>query len=145
MNKRKGRTQKVQDRIKEAFKLRQAGYTQQEIADQLGIHQTVVSDYLKDSYEKLREEQAEESKHYARLDMSRLDNLLKALQAGVERGESRAISTAIKVLERRAKLLGLDAPTKQQVEINTAKSAEDIERELKAALEQHNQTPKKEE
>ena len=46
------------------------------------------------------------------LEAARLDRLNVALAAGIKAGTPGAIFAAVKVMERRAKLFGLDAPTK---------------------------------
>lgn len=47
-----------------------------------------------------------------KLELQRLDNMLVALEARIEHGDLGAIDRAIKVQERRSKLIGLDAATK---------------------------------
>jgi len=57
------------------------------------------------------------------LELERLDVMLLALWRRVQNGDERAIDRALKIEERRAKLLGLDAPIR-------AVTLEDIEREI---------------
>ena len=45
------------------------------------------------------------------LEAARLDRLTQALEPGITAGDPRAILAAVRVMERRAKLFGLDAPT----------------------------------
>jgi hypothetical protein len=49
---------------------------------------------------------------YVRLDASRLDKMLDAIADRVEMGDLDAIETSRRLLERRAKLLGLDGPSR---------------------------------
>ena len=49
---------------------------------------------------------------YVELELTRLDKYLGVLAKKIEGGDVRAVDTALKVADRRAKLLGLDAPTK---------------------------------
>lgn len=51
------------------------------------------------------------------LDMMRLDALYKALQDKVKRGDPTAINAGVRILDRRAKLLGLDSPVKIRTEV----------------------------
>lgn len=46
------------------------------------------------------------------IEEARYDGYLAALQPDVERGDEKAINAALRVAERRARLLGLDAPVK---------------------------------
>ena len=85
-----------------------AGATYQAIAEQLGYanakgaHKAVASAMkltLCEPAEELRE-----------LEVARLDAMLLALWRRVQSGDEKAIDRALKIAERRAKLLGLDAP-----------------------------------
>lgn len=60
-------------------------------------------------------------------ELDRLDYYLSALADRVERGEPRAVEVALKVGERRAKLLGLDSPIRAEVTVEEAPSATDLE------------------
>lgn len=60
-------------------------------------------------------------------ELDRLDHYLVSLSPRVDRGEPRAIEVAIKVGERRAKLLGIDAPVRAEITVEEAPSAEDLE------------------
>lgn len=70
-----------------------------------------------------------ETEAYRQLELERLDELLKSLQDGIKSGDTRSIDSAIKVSDRRCKLLGLDAPIAVKIE-------EGIEFELRQFLEQ---------
>lgn len=52
---------------------------------------------------------------YREIEVRRLDQMLLALHPGIQRGTPRAIEIALKVAERRAKLLGLDSATKLEL------------------------------
>lgn len=66
-------------------------------------------------YDQRQAEIAEGVEQCRRLDVDRLDRMLVALSDRIEAGETRAIDTALRVLERRARLLGLDAPARQEL------------------------------
>lgn len=70
-----------------------------------------------------------ESESYRQLELERLDDLLRNLQEGIRAGDTRSIDSAIKVSDRRCKLLGLDAPVAVKIE-------EGIEFELREFLTQ---------
>lgn len=52
-------------------------------------------------------------------ELARLDRLMQGVWTQALRGENRSVESVLKIMDRRAKLLGLDAPVKQQVEVNT--------------------------
>ena len=98
------------ERSKQALELRKGGASFPEIARALGYaapagaYQAVMS-----ALRKVLKEPAEEVRT---LEVARLDAMLLALWAQVKQGNQGAIDKALKVEERRAKLLGLDAPNK---------------------------------
>lgn len=48
------------------------------------------------------------------VEVARLDRLLKAMWAKAMKGDVTRVDRCLRIMERRAKLLGLDAPTKQE-------------------------------
>jgi hypothetical protein len=96
-----------------ALALRKAGVSYVGIAEALGYSSgsgafKAVSAGLK----KTLQEPADELR---KLELARLDDMLKAIASHVSAGSLTAIDRAIKIQERRAKLLGLDAPSRQDV------------------------------
>jgi len=53
------------------------------------------------------------------LELERLDADWLALQERAAEGDTQAISTRLRISERRCRLLGLDAPNRMQVEADT--------------------------
>jgi len=53
------------------------------------------------------------------VEMERLDIAQSAIWNNVLRGDIPAVNTLLKIMERRARLLGLDSPTKAQIEVTT--------------------------
>jgi len=58
---------------------------------------------------------AELAEHVCQLEMNRLDALLNAVWARAMQGSVEHINAVLRVMERRARLLGLDAPVKSDV------------------------------
>lgn len=89
-----------------ALNLRRAGTTFEEIANQLGYasaagaHAAVKSALAKT----LREPAAE----VRELELARLDNMLESISEAIMSGDLNAIATALRISERRSRLLGLD-------------------------------------
>ena len=99
----------------EALKLRSLGWTYQQIADQMGCTKQAASDRCKRALAAIPAEAVDE---YRRIEGERLDTLLKiAMNRVVDDGKGAlfAIDRVLAIMDRRAKLLGLDAPTKTQV------------------------------
>jgi hypothetical protein len=129
---------KAHDRHLQALELRKAGATYQVIADQLGYasprgaHKAVASALkatLREPADGLRE-----------LELARLDSALLAIWRRVQSGDDKAIDRLVRIMERRAKLLGLDEPPRTKVTL----TLDDIDREiarLEAELKAQGGTP----
>lgn len=70
---------------------------------------------------------------YREIELRRLDAFMLALQPGIQRGVPRSVEIGLKVSERRAKLLGLDAVSK--IELTTMDSIDEQIKRLTAELE----------
>ena len=96
----------------QALELRKAGVTYQAIADQLGYanargaHKAVAS--------ALKATLREPAEELRTMELERLDAMLLPLWRRVQQGDERAVDRALKIMERRARLLGLDAPSKTE-------------------------------
>ncbi len=91
-----------------ALELRKAGVSFPQIAAQLGYKSVSGAfDAVDSAIKRLLQEPAEEVR---KLEVARLDHMLSAVWPSVQRGDERAVEMALKIMARRAKLLGLDAP-----------------------------------
>jgi hypothetical protein len=72
---------------------------------------------VKAEFERLLEKGSEIAEHARAMELARLDVMLHAVWEKIEGGDVRAIDTALRVSERRAKLLGLDAPVQQDMTV----------------------------
>lgn len=89
-----------------------AGRTQESIAEDYGVHHTTISNVLRE----IRDTMPEMAVAEERLrDLERLDAMHEAQFRLAASGDAEATRTALKILERRARMLGYDAPTKQEV------------------------------
>jgi len=104
---------KAHDRQMQALTLRKAGVSYQSIADALG-YKTAGGAWVavKAALKKRVQEPADELRT---LELDRLDDMLKAIAPHVQAGNLTAIDRALKIQDRRAKLLGLDMPAKLDV------------------------------
>lgn len=91
------------------------GYTFREIGEQLGFSkQHAHSLYKREMAENaaLRKELAGLACEY---DLAVCERLLKALNPRIEKGDPKAVTAAVRVLQRRGALLGIDAPRRTEI------------------------------
>lgn len=95
------------------MRLRIQGFSFREIALRLGYNSPQASfDAVKRALEKTLREPANELRS---LESERLDEMFQRAYLMALSGDLQAMQTAMKVMERRAKLLGLDAPVKTEL------------------------------
>lgn len=70
---------------------------------------------VKRELDKLREVVGEHAEDVRQLELLRLDAMLDGLWERARAGKATAVDRVLKIMERRARLLGLDAPTRQEV------------------------------
>ncbi len=116
-----------------AFELKRSGKEYREIAEQLGISLGSAYNYVRRYFDELDAVAKESADDLRRLEAARLDIWLDRLNQQIARADEvridpddaseavflvdlpKLITTGVKLMERRAKLLGLDAPTKVDV------------------------------
>lgn len=104
----------TRERMRQVLELRRAGATLQAIADQLGYKgPSSVHKVLKTAMREILREPAEELR---KLEYERLERMTLAVWAQATKGHMGAIATVVRLMERRAKLLGLDAPMKMALQ-----------------------------
>lgn len=102
------------EKMAEALEMRKEGCTFGVIAERMGYFDASgASKIVKRAMALTIQEPADEVR---RLELERLDMMLKAINSRVKAGEPRAIEVALQIGDRRAKLLGLDAPTKMETD-----------------------------
>lgn len=89
------------------YRLKGAGYNQ--IAEWMKCSSESARRYVDSAIDHIPKEPAEK---VIEMELNRLDVMLFALDAAVSNGEQNAIQTALRIMERRARYLGLDAATK---------------------------------
>lgn len=102
-----------------ALQLRQSGRTYREIGQILEIAHTTAFSYIKEALLELNEETKEEAALLCSIELDRLDAMLRSIWARILKGDLGAIDRALKIQERRARLLGLDAPKQIEVDSKT--------------------------
>jgi len=91
---------------------RKTGATYNEIATQFEISPTRAYQMVREELEKLTAERTELREEVMQIEMERLDGLFSKAWEKAMAGDLRAIDACLKVMDRRAKMLGIDAPIK---------------------------------
>lgn len=107
------RRMKAVDKQRQALELRMAGYTYDVIAEQTGYadggaaYKAVMA-----GIQKTLQEPAEQVRT---IEVARLDKLMSGVYLQAKQGNLPAMDRLLKLMERRAKLLGLDRPVQWEV------------------------------
>lgn len=98
------------ERAARAFALRKAGLSYRDIGAELGVsHQLVYRD-VQATIKMFLDEAREHHTQIMAIEAARLDDLQRVMWEQAAMGDRRAVDTVLKIMERRAKLLGLDTP-----------------------------------
>lgn len=100
------------ERQKQALELRRMGLGYEAIAAQIGIGKSQAHRLVAAGMDDAREQIAADADVLRAAEVSRLDGMLQGLWPRARKGDVAAVDRVLKIGERRAKLLGLDAPTK---------------------------------
>ena len=114
------------DREREIVELRTEGYVWREIAEQVGMSTAGVYKAYNRAMTRVIAPSIEEHRE---LEMDRLDILQRTYWGPAVNGNLRAADYVLRVIDKRAKLLGLDAPMKVQAEVVTYDGT-DLDREV---------------
>jgi hypothetical protein len=106
-----GRAKAVDVRLR-VLEMRKAGATFEAIGREFGRSKQWAYAHFQKSLAATYQVPADEVR---KLEAERLDRLQMALWPGALAGDDKKIGRVLQVMERRAKLLGLDAPVKQEV------------------------------
>ena len=98
-----------QQRRLDAMKLRLGGATYREIAEKLNIRLQSAHEFVRRTLEENNKKLREDVEQLRAIELARLDSMTVALWPG--RSSPRVADTLIRIGERRARLLGLDAPS----------------------------------
>ena len=101
-------------RRKEAVDLRLQGMTYREIGQELGVTPTRARQLVAEALAAIEKDTAESAEELRRLELDRLDQLQSGLWEAAAGGNLKAVGAALKIMERRARLVGLDAPTRTE-------------------------------
>ena len=103
------------ERKQRAVELRKLGFTYQKIADQLGVSVSAAHKMVMTALKELNEKTVEGAEELRRLELERLDEWLLRIAQEIKNGNVLgAIDRGVRIMDRRAKLLGLDAPQRAE-------------------------------
>ena len=110
---------RAHERHLQALELRKAGVTYEVIAGQLGYANA--SGARKAVLSALKATLREPAAELRELELARLDAMLLPLWRPVQAGDEKAVDRALRIMERRARLLGLDRKTAEGEAPDTVK------------------------
>jgi hypothetical protein len=100
------------ERKRQAIAMRRTGATFEDIGRALGISTQAAHKAVKRALAELAAMTMDEAASLRALELDRLDRMQAAIWRNVTSGNLSAVDRALRIMERRAKLLGLDAPAK---------------------------------
>ena len=113
-------------REQQALELRIGGASYRQIGQALQIEPSTAMRAVFRGLDKIREEVRENASQYVQLQLERLDKMLLAVWPSVTKGSYGAIDRALRIEERRARLLGLDAAEEALVDWRRRLEEQDI-------------------
>ena len=103
----------------QAYALRIAGASYAQIAKQMGYSKAAAHKMIKRWLVRNARATAELAKEVQRMELDRLDAMFLGLWEKARRGDEKATTAAIKIMERRSFYLGLGAPTRSIADVTT--------------------------
>lgn len=100
------------ERRTKAVRLRISGASYQQIGDQLGVTDSAAHKLVKQAMEAKARDTAAAAEELRHLEDLKLDAMELAITRQVAAGNLGAVDRQLRIMDRRAKLWGLDAPTK---------------------------------
>lgn len=122
---------KILERQTMALDWRKQGKSYRWIADKLGVsHQQVFRD-IQDELKRLADLNQDSAAELRQLELERLDRIIDSLDNWVMAGNTGAAMAVLRAMERRAKLLGLDAPEQKDVKVSGTLTWADVVKQAK--------------
>jgi len=112
------------ERENKALSLRRSGANEAEIAESLGMTKSGAHKAVWRALRRAQSLTAEQADEWVALELDRLDRMQMALWPRALAGDVKAIDRILDIMRRRAKLLGLDAPSRHEL---TGKDGDPIE------------------
>lgn len=100
------------ERQAKALELRRMGKGYAEIAAAVGIGKSQAHRLVQAGLQDARDQIAARADDLRAVELSRLDGMLAGLWPDARKGNQGAVDRVLRIMERRARMLGLDAPTR---------------------------------
>ena len=95
-----------------ALRLRAEGLSYKDIAAEMGVSQQTAHNWVTAELKVAQHETAESVAQLRELEALRLDRMLRKWLPKAEEGDAEAAGVILRIMDRRAKMFGIDAPTK---------------------------------
>tara|TARA_R110000824_G_scaffold392619_1_gene591138 strand:+ start:74 stop:481 length:408 start_codon:yes stop_codon:yes gene_type:complete len=102
-------------RQQRALDMRMLGFSYRAIAKDCGVTEGTSYRDVQSAIASLDVIKKDKAERLRDMELMRLDHMTQRLAADVQRGDTKAITTEVRIMDRRAKLLGLDEPTKAEM------------------------------
>lgn len=112
---KRGKAEAAAERRAGAWELRKAGKSYRQIGRALGVSECQAHRDVHRTLSELAAKEFETARYVRDLELHRLDDMLDSLWPSVKGGDATSVNSALKISERRAKLLGLDAAAKTEL------------------------------
>jgi len=96
------------DRLEFVAEMTLMGFSPQKIAERLGVSERVIKSDLEKVRIKWQESRKKSYSQYIEEELATQKMLLQALEVGIKQGSWKHVETALKITERRARVMGLD-------------------------------------
>lgn len=107
-----GKREAAAERRVKALELRKLGWSYRRIGKALNVAGKTAFKDVKDSLVELRKEQDDLSEDVLVLELSRLDEILVPTLRQAISGKLEAVDRVLRIMDRRSRFLGIDAPSK---------------------------------
>jgi transposase len=111
----KGARARAAERRLNALRLRKAGASYSQIAKALGCSKTQAYRDIQRALKNIGKREQEGAAELRLLESQRLDELLMPMMRQAKNGSQGAVDRVLRIMERRAKLWGIDAPERAEV------------------------------
>lgn len=102
----------------EALALRIAGATYRQIGERLKVHHTTAYKAVQQELADLDAVKAQQAERLRDLEVERCERLILGLWSNATRGDDKSVHACLRVMERKARLLGIDAPTHDKLDVS---------------------------
>jgi len=132
-------------RRSEALTLRLAGLSYQRIGDKMGISKQAAFKLVTKALGELNEEVLELADQIRTIECQRLDLMQFSIWPRVLRGDDRAILSVLRIMERRARITGIDSPVqieaswREELQKYGLSASEEFEKLVQMFVEKLNQ------